>query len=171
MKSAMSELRARTAGTHTAVDALFSAYDLGDRHAYGAFLRAHARALPAAEAVIARAAVPAYQARAPLLRADLKKMGHAVPYPLAFSIPDSGASAWGVLYVLQGSRIGGGVLAARVAANLPTTYLSARHKPGEWRARGEAFNSEARMHGNAWLDTATTAAEACFELHRRAGVP
>lgn len=168
----MTQLRARTAGDHARVDALFSTYDLGSRREYGSFLRAHARALPAAEGVVSGADVPAYGVRTTLLHADLHKMGEAVPDKLDFAIPDRGASAWGVLYVIEGSRIGGALLARRVPADMPKAYLSSRHERGEWRAFGEALNAEARDHDDTWLDSAVAAAKACFDLYcQSAAVP
>ena len=47
--------------------------------------------------------------------------------------PAGEAAAWGMLYVLEGSRLGGAMLAERVGPGLPRSYLSARHQPGDWR--------------------------------------
>ncbi len=168
MTSAMADLRERTMAAHARVDVAFSAYDLADKADYCAFLRAHARALPAAEAIIATDAMPRSRARTPLLRADMEKLRQAMPGPRIFEGSGEGAFAWGVLYVVEGSRLGGGILARRVSAGLPTDYLAAVHQPGEWRGVGEAINAEAQRHGKAWLDHAATAAEACFELFRAA---
>lgn len=168
MTSAMAVLRQRTMDAHARLDVAFGAYDLADKTDYCAFLRAHARALPAAEAIIATDAVPRFRARTPLLRADMEKLAQAMPVPRIFAGSGEGAFAWGVLYVVEGSRLGGGILVRRVAAGLPTNYLAASHQPGEWRALGEAINAEAQCHGQAWLDQAAAAAEACFELFRGA---
>lgn len=167
--SAVAELRARTAGAHAKVDRAFSAYDLGDRDDYRAFLMAHARALPVAECLIAQnPALPVSRARTSLLAKDMTALAQAMPLPLDFAGEGGGAAGWGLLYVVEGSRLGGGMLAGRVAAGLPTGYLGARHEPGEWRALGRAIDAEAIRHDAAWLDEVTVGANACFDLYRLA---
>lgn len=168
--SAAAVLRARTSAAHADVDDVFGAYDLGERAGYCAFLTAHARALPVVERLIARdAALPATRARMPLLVDDLAALGQAVPKPLVFDGTRGAAAGWGILYVVEGSRLGGGVFARRVATGLPGSYLNARHASGAWRALVGALDAEAARHDSEWLDDLTTAALACFDLYRRAG--
>ena len=168
--SAVQHLRASTAPSHDAVDAAFGAHDLRDAAAYGRFLHAHALALPAAEATLARhAGLPAWRTRTDLLAADLTDLNVALPTPFVFALPDLPGAAWGALYVTEGSRLGGVMLARGVPDTLPSRYLGARHLPGEWRALLAAIDQEAEAHGQAWLDGAVAGAQACFALYQRAG--
>lgn len=130
---------------------------------------AHARALPAMEAIItANPALPRTHARTPLLAADLATLRQAMPASPGFAGARDGASAWGILYVIEGSRLGGGILAGRVGRDLPAAYLGARHRSGEWRGIGDALNTEAARNDEAWIDRAVAAADACFERYARA---
>lgn len=126
-------LRQISRRAHEAVDAAYSAYDLAVSQQYCAFLEAHARALFAAEAFLHMCPVIAdWRPRASLLREDLKELGIAEPAVLSLVIQPSTPEAWGVLYVLEGSRLGGRVLSARVPPGHPKAYLSAGHAKGEW---------------------------------------
>ncbi|MBS1103908.1 biliverdin-producing heme oxygenase [Gluconobacter sp. Dm-62] len=132
----LAELRHVSRKAHEAVDAAFSHFELSDPKSYGAFLTAHAHALVAAEAYLSRhaASVPPWRPRLGLLKDDLQQMGLPVPSALhEISSQDEGA-ALGVLYVLEGSRLGGRVLSGRVPEGLPTRYLSAVYQKGEWPA-------------------------------------
>ena len=132
-------LRAATAADHAMVDGRFGTLHLDDPVDYRRMLRAHARALPAVEAALttegegADGRLPAWRRRTPALLADLAGLGIEPPAPLAFAA-DSGAAQWGVLYVAEGSRLGGQLLARAVPVGQPHAYLSSRHRPGEWRA-------------------------------------
>lgn len=166
--SASAELRVRTAEAHARVDTAFSAYDLSHRAQYAAFLLAHSRALPVAEALIRdNVALPLSRPRTRLLEQDMRALDQAMPARLPFGCAASAAAAWGIFYVVEGSRLGGGILAKRVGADLPTAYLGARHEPGEWSAIRKAIDAEALQHDAAWIDGAVLAAEACFDLYER----
>lgn len=52
--------------------------------------------------------------RAALLRADIDQLGHQVSAPHGVSLPESMASIVGMLYVLEGSRLGGAMIARHV---------------------------------------------------------
>ena len=166
--SAVAALRARTADRHDEVDAAFAAFRLDRVDDYREFLLAHARALPAAEAVMAATPhLPEWRPRTPLLTRDLAELGVAMPPPLAFP-STSAAAAWGVLYVVEGSRLGGAMLARHVPADLPGRYLRAAFEPGEWRTLRAAVDAEAQRQGDAWQAQALAGAEECFALYRRA---
>ena len=166
--SASAYLRARTTPCHDQVDAAFGGFRLDRPSSYRAFLIAHARALAGAETALAgRSDLPAWRARMPLLSADLADLRVAPPPPLAFTV-EQGAAAWGALYVIEGSRLGGAMLARQVSAALPRRYLDAAFAPGDWRALRQALDGEADRHGSAWLETAVSGAEACFALYQRA---
>lgn len=166
--TAAAQLRTRTAPLHDAVDAVFGGFRLDDADSYRACLVAHARALPAVEAALARhPTLPHWHPRTALLAQDLAALGTAMPRPLPFA-PDDAAAAWGALYVVEGSRLGGAMLARQVGAGLPRAYLAAAHGAGEWRALRAAIDAEGARRGGAWLDAAVAGAAATFDLYRRA---
>uniref|UniRef100_UPI0035CC09D7 biliverdin-producing heme oxygenase n=1 Tax=uncultured Sphingomonas sp. TaxID=158754 RepID=UPI0035CC09D7 len=165
----MAHLRARTAHAHARVDATFGSYDLTNPALYADMLVAHARALPTAESlVVDDRDGPPLRLRTPLLAADLTMLGCSMPEPIPFAASILGGGRWGVRYVIEGSRLGGGVLATRVSIGLPTAYLSDRHEAGEWRSFGAVFDAEAARHPASWLSEAVVGAEACFDLYGRA---
>lgn len=159
-------LRGATRAAHEQVDAAFGRFAMDSVAGYRAFLIAHARALPTAEAVMrtlpfARTLAP----RTPLLAADLGEMGVAMPPPLPLPDPaagDGAARAWGTLYVVEGSRLGGALLAKSVPAGMPARYLNAVHAAGQWRAIRAAIDA-ADVDRTAMV----RAALACFDLYAR----
>ncbi|WP_293873554.1 MULTISPECIES: biliverdin-producing heme oxygenase [unclassified Sphingomonas] len=168
--SFVQQLRAATAGDHDTVDAAFGGFALDDAAGYRRFLLAHARALPAVEAALATAAddaLPAWRPRTPALAGDLRAMDAAMPEPFAFDASDD-AARWGALYVIEGSRLGGQLLARTVPAGLPAAYLAARHLPGEWRRLLAALDARAAACGAAWCEAALAGARATFALYARA---
>lgn len=167
--SAITLLRDATGGAHDVVDAAFGTHDLSSPDAYRDFLRAHARALPPAEAVMA--ALPFARTlppRASLLAADLAALGEPMPPALAFAPGDDDAVRWGVLYVVEGSRLGGGLLARQVAASLPAAYLGAVHGAGQWRAVRGAIDAAADGRSADWTARMVDGALATFDLYARA---
>ena len=128
-------LRSATRPDHAQVDAAFGHHDLATRAGYTAFLTAHARVLPAIETRLRPAELtPGWQGRAGALAEDLATLGTALPAPSPIAIPPGEAARWGALYVLEGSRLGGAVLAKSVPPDLPSAFLAATHAPGQWRA-------------------------------------
>ncbi|WP_018747252.1 biliverdin-producing heme oxygenase [Chitiniphilus shinanonensis] len=122
-ESLRQRLRSATAGHHARVDAAFGRFDLSRPDDYRAFLVAHARALWPLECGLEAAGVARLlpdwpeRRRRPALARDLAWLGAAVPdeariqpLPLADE-----AACWGALYTLEGSRLGGAVLARQVA--------------------------------------------------------
>ena len=167
--SARAALRAATAAKHDAVDAAFGRFDLTDPTSYGQFLTAHARALPAVEQALRQVeGLPAFALRSDLLRDDLTALGLSMPTLLPLAPPESDAAAFGALYVIEGSRLGGAMLARRVPESLPHSYLSATHAPGGWRAFGDLLDRAARAGDPGWIDRAAVAAEATFDLYAEA---
>lgn len=166
MPSVRLALREATAENHRRVDDAFGRFDLGSAGAYGDFLEAHARALPAVESAVAAAAPWAdFRPRAGCLLADIAKLGRAAPASPALA-PPSAAAAWGMAYVLEGSKLGGAVLAGRVAAGLPTTYLRGEG-PG-WRSFQDALEAAGSGQDETWLEEAKAGARAAFALFERA---
>jgi len=150
-------LRIATRADHERVDALFGHFRLDDEASYRLFLKAHASAIAALE--------PAAQpdaARLPLLRADLDALGETMPAALPLAPPADEAMRWGMLYALEGSRLGGAMLARQVAPGLPKAYLSAVHEKGGWVAFQQAMDAAA---GDAdWEQQAIAGAQAAFAL-------
>ncbi|WP_343527949.1 biliverdin-producing heme oxygenase [Sphingomonas sp.] len=165
--SASAVLRDRTGPAHEAVDAAYGRYRLDDRESYAAFLIAHARALPAVEAWLAdRAIAFPWRSRREALAADLAVLGRPMPDPLPFALPDDDAAGWGALYVIEGSRLGGVMLARQVEEGLPRRYLESGFGPGEWRQFRQALDAAAV--DQAWIARAVTAAEQVFALYGHA---
>ena len=163
----VARLRAVSAPDHDRVDALFGGYRLDEPESYARFLLAHARALPAAEAALAAAPeLPPWRTRRDLLATDLAALGRPVPAPLAFAA--EGAAAWGLLYVTEGSRLGGAMLARSVPPHLPSAYLAARHARGEWKRTLEEIETRAAAEDEAWRDEALAGARAGFQLYEAA---
>jgi len=133
--SVHAQLRADTRHIHEDVDQAFGSADLGRAAPYGEFLRKHGLALPPLERRLARVpGLPAFSPRLPMLTADLDALGIGLPEPLDPGPAPSLAEALGMLYVLEGSRLGGVMLSRQVGPGLPRSYLSAAHAKGEWRA-------------------------------------
>lgn len=171
--AARTALRAATEAEHARLDNLFDRFDLADADDYGRFLLAHAGALLAVEQGMdiagADRIVPGWpdRHRSALIRADLDALGLDTPDPLPFAPPADDAACWGTAYVVEGSRLGGALLARRVADGLPRTYLSAVHSKGAWRgfvaALDQALTSDDR------IDRAVHAARVTFGLFETAG--
>ena len=160
-------LRAATSTKHEEVDATFARYDFADPASYGALLAAHARVLPPIEQALAGyPGLPAFPPRTSALADDLVALGRSLPQPDAVPRPASPAEAWGMLYVIEGSRLGGVFLARSVPEGLPKAYLSAGHVRGGWRAMLDALDQAAE--GEAWLQQAITAATTTFDLYAAA---
>ena len=95
-------LREATMASHDRVDALFADFSLDNARDYADFLSAHSRALSALEP----AAQPD-QTRMPFLAQDLAALGVAPPQSLSLESAGGDGYRWGLLYALEGSRLGG----------------------------------------------------------------
>lgn len=137
-------LRQATADAHDLVDAAFGRFDLGRTDDYRNFLLAQAEVLPPLEARLAAAAsLPPWRPRLSLLARDLAALDTALPQPTRVDRLETPAEFLGALYVLEGSRLGGGMLARRVGPGLPREFLAATHLKGEWRALLAALDAAA----------------------------
>lgn len=162
-------LRETTRAAHERVDAAFARFDLADRDRYAAMLVAHARALPAAEAAMAGdATLPDWRPRTPLLVADLSDLDRDPPPVLPLTVPGGQAGLAGLAYVVEGSRLGGVLLARQVGEGLPCRYLSAAHRKGEWRALLGWLDRAETAGGAAWIEAALAGAAAGFALYQQA---
>ncbi len=133
-------LRDGTADYHDVVDDLFGRFDMTDPGQYAAFLTSHARALPAAEQALERGGISrivpdwAERRRSHLLRADLESLGRPMPPPIDLADLSSTDELWGAAYVLEGSKLGGALLAKRVPHHLPCAYLRFQGPKGAMKA-------------------------------------
>lgn len=153
-------LRDATAADHEIVDSTFAWFDLTLSASYTQFLMAHARVLCALEPTVS-GLWSGERARLPLLQADLADLGVAVTAD-ASPAAISDATGWGILYVLEGSRLGGRILAGRVGAGLPVRYLSAAHQGGSWRLFGDALEQAGGSGGDDWCAAAVAGAKLAF---------
>lgn len=149
---------------HQRVDAVYGCYSLDSASDYRAFLTAHARAVGALEALAAPAAP-----RLPLLWEDLAALGAPFPRALPVAAPNAPGFVWGLRYALEGSRLGGAMLARQVGEGLPKAYLSAAHGQGEWVQFQREMDNAAADGDAHWLDEAMLGARAAFALFEQAG--
>lgn len=135
-------LRAATAKDHAALDAVALTFDIESPSGYGRFLSASAVALTPLELALERAGVGAWlgdwpdRSRRAALSSDLVALGLAPPVTAAEPTPSRGFGV-GLLYVLEGSRLGARFLARRVrrsAPGLPTGYLGHGDEADLWRS-------------------------------------
>jgi heme oxygenase len=167
-------LRAATADLHAAVDARFSAdFDSGGA-AYGRFLTALGSVVPPLEAALEAAGVERLlqdwqrRRRSPFLQWDLRTLGLAVPAPLPVVPPRGEAGLFGMLYVLEGSRLGGKLLLRRALASpeprvrAATRYLGHGDGGELWRAFVERLEASAAVACSP--DAAIAGAREAFAL-------
>lgn len=139
--SLLQRLRGETAEAHRALDASldFSPAAL-DRARYATFVLGTWMVVnglePALIALLGADALPALdRSRRDTLVADLHALGVALPPAPAVPIPGTVAAAWGAAYVVEGSSLGGVVLARRVRDALGEPI--ARAATGYLRLRGD----------------------------------
>ena len=135
-------LRAATFQDHAALDAAVSALDFETAFGYAGFLWASAAALIPLELALERAGVGGWledwplRSRRAALALDLADLG--VPVPVSNLQPTpTRAFGVGLLYVLEGSRLGARVLAKRVrgaGADSPIAYLTHGDDARPWRS-------------------------------------
>ena len=103
----------------------------------------------------------------PQFARDLADLGEDMPPRLQLGYLDE-AGSWGALYVVEGSRLGGVMLARSVGTDLPSRYLAAAHAPGQWRAIREAIDTAGAHASPDWHDALLAGAAATFELYAKA---
>jgi len=172
MNDARAALRSGTTADHERLDALFGRFRLDDPADYRAFLTAHAMALPAIEHALddvgfaGRLADWPARRRANAIAADLAALGEAMPAPLDAPLLETAAAQWGAAYVVEGSRLGGAMLARGVAEGLPKSYLGTPQAPGAWRSFLLRLDEELR--DPLGITQATDAARATFAVFEQA---
>ena len=150
-------LRAATRSHHERIDRLIDFRRLPEPARYARVLQAFGAFLPAWEAAVADALPPGRRAwlagrsRAPFLSRDLEALGLAPPAPVRLPGFRNAAAAWGSLYVMEGSALGGQVITRSLAARglLPNSGGAYFHGWGEataamWREFRDLLEAELR---------------------------
>jgi heme oxygenase (biliverdin-IX-beta and delta-forming) len=157
----LANLRSATGKQHAALDAIIGPAVARSKASYARFLLGSFEPASAVEGAVERALGADFRAiRCPALRADLEDLGEEPP-PAAEPLHLTGeAEAIGAAYVLEGSALGGIVLAARVRDALgdavPTRYLLLRGR--EASARWRWFLGEIRRFDGRWSEATVAAA-------------
>jgi len=148
-------LRGQTREAHARLDGLWTDRALSDRLVYAAFLRGIAGAVVPLEDCVAAAGggavIPDWTARrrSAALLADLDGLGTGMRASRAVA-PAGGAEVFGILYVLEGSRLGGALLDRRAGASADPAVLANRRflqhgqGAGLWRSFLEQLEAAAR---------------------------
>lgn len=132
-------LRDRTQAAHSRLDALWEVHRLRERAAYTRFLQATAAALVPLETRLVDRGVASLlpdwdaRARAASVEADLLGLG-ASAVACAAPMLESEAELFGALYVLEGSRLGGAMIARAVAQSEDEAVLANRRYLGHGQA-------------------------------------
>lgn len=139
-------LRAATAALHAEVDARFSGPFETDKNAYAAFLTALAWTVPSLELALEQGGVERLlpdwplRRRSEALERDLDILGVPVPVATSVDVTADEARLFGRLYVLEGSRLGGSLLAKRACGHADpqvraaTNYLAHGAGADFWRS-------------------------------------
>lgn len=137
--------------------------------AYGQALAALHGAHGAIESLLADFAPAAIlPRRLPDLESDLAALG-VTPCPLTIDVPLAGSDAekLGMLYVIEGSNLGGVVIARQLATSLPATAPRSFFGGAEGHPRWQRFWVFAQSRiSNGDADLAATAACATFAFYR-----
>lgn len=163
-------MRTATAAAHERVDRIFGDYDLADREAYRAFLLAQAQPLATVEAAIDAfdpvAVLPDWteRRRFPLIAADLADLDAPIPPPEPLRLTTA-AAVLGAIYVLEGSRLGGALLARNVPMDLPDRFIRCPAAPNRWRGLIEVLDRT--LVTDDQRDAAVSAARTVFDLFWR----
>jgi len=167
-------LRAATADLHAKVDARFVRSFEGSAADYAGFLSIMAAGLLPAERALERASiheiVPDWdeRRRATLLLDDLQALGAAPPREADPPLVEGEARQLGIVYVLEGSRLGGKVLLRRALSHpdsrvrAATRYLSHGADRDLWSSFLVRLESSAAVNGAP--DEAVAGARAAFAL-------
>ncbi|MDI6652725.1 biliverdin-producing heme oxygenase [Gluconobacter japonicus] len=165
----LTKLREVSRTIHEQVDRAYSGFSLSDAASYTAFLQAHGRVLPQVEAWLKTVVkLPSWRERTEYLRSDLVELGHDLPECLDWQPPSGIGAPLGVLYVLEGSRLGGKMLAAQVGEGLPHTYLSAGHEKGGWPAFLQTLRERLQDADDGYRQSVMDGVTSAFDLFRRA---
>ncbi|MGR3759804.1 biliverdin-producing heme oxygenase [Roseobacteraceae bacterium NS-SX3] len=165
-------MKAATEADHGTLDRLVSRWDLSQQESYADFLRLHSALVPPLEnwlaACGAAALLPDWpmRQRTDALLSDLRALSLPPLEPVPVALEPCLPSAAGVLYVLEGSRLGGKVLARRAAAaetELPASFLLHGADQRLWQSFLNWLNGQNFSIGGK--HRAITSARAVFSLY------
>ena len=171
-------LKEHTRIAHQKVDLQFSRFELANPLGYRNFLEAHDAVLPHCERVLALSGaawlIPDWPSRLRTLalEQDLRVMGGHASAGMAPMVVLAPAAVFGMMYVLEGSRIGGAVLATRLCSNSgphcrdATRYLLHGKGIGLWPSFVAALNTAPQVLSD--IDTVLASALRTFELFEAA---
>ncbi|GGJ89881.1 biliverdin-producing heme oxygenase [Pseudomonas matsuisoli] len=169
--SARAFLKQASASLHEDVDQAFSSYSLATRDGYLGFLQAHAWALSQIEPTIEQAGVdrivPDWHARRRrhAIAEDICALEAAPPEANALAVEIDDATLWGILYVLEGSRLGARYLSRQVGNGAdwqadeppPLAYLTHGQDTALWpqflqqlEAASAELDQERLLEGVRW---------------------
>ncbi|NJC02460.1 heme oxygenase [Xanthomonas sp. 3272] len=147
--SAALVLRHATQDTHRLVETVPLMQALGqgrvDRAAYALILRRHHALLAGFEAQLSDWLSTLigtgwqYRRRVPALREDLHTLGQPPQAPIAAPAAGNDAARWGMLYVIEGSQLGGRIIARTLRKQQPALADALRYfelandDPAGWR--------------------------------------
>ena len=160
-------LKAATDDVHRALDDRLSRLNLAERSDYRRFLLFQAQTIPAMEDALAHAGLDrliggwSATRRSEALRADLDALGEPAPAPVNAPSISGTAEVLGTAYVVEGSRLGGRVLARQVGGGFPASFL-ASETLGPWPALIAVLDT--CLYSDALLGEAQDAALRCFAL-------
>ncbi|EKQ59196.1 heme oxygenase [Xanthomonas citri pv. malvacearum str. GSPB2388] len=174
--SAALALRHATQDAHRLVEAmpLMQALAQGqvDSAAYGQILRRHHALLAGFEARLGNWLTTLvgngwhYRRRVPALRDDLRALGQQPDLPAALPASADDAARWGMLYVIEGSQLGGRVIARNLRKQQPALAGALRYfeladgDPAGWRRFQAALDR--RLATPSARDAAIGGAQAMF---------
>ncbi|AZR32693.1 biliverdin-producing heme oxygenase [Xanthomonas vasicola] len=174
--SAALALRHATQDAHRLVEAVPLMQALGqgqiDSAAYAQILRRHHGLLAGFEAQLSDWLTTLvgngwhYRRRVPALREDLRALGQQPDLPVALPSVADDAARWGMLYVIEGSQLGGRMIARSVRKQQPALAGALRYfeladdDPAGWRRFQAAL--ERRLDTPSARDAAIDGAQAMF---------
>ncbi|WP_158285663.1 biliverdin-producing heme oxygenase [Pseudohoeflea suaedae] len=168
----LERLRAETAEAHDELDSAHDGGAFAGLAAYGRFLEAQARIFPVAEAALAASGeyrtLPDWDRRfrADALIADLATLGIAPPQSMPFELQDRPGAATGLAYVLEGSRLGGKLIARKLAQaglhDAPTSFIAHGADQRFWQSFTAWLAN--RHPDEAFGDAAVASARTAFAL-------
>lgn len=167
-ESLLARLRSATSARHATLDRALGPAVSRSRASYARFLASSFVAVTALEGAVERSLGDGHRARrGALIRTDLEALGVAIP-PCGptYELEDE-AAAFGCAYVIEGSALGGVVLARNVrdelGSDVSTAYLALRgvETTARWRwflTELDAFSCRAGDVGHAGACRAAVAA-------------
>ena len=162
-------LKSATDEAHERLDALIAQLDLSDPDDHARFLRIHSAVLPSLEDALERGGLDAIlprwrdHRRTQALDADLAAIGSGRAEPVPLPALDSIPAMLGAAYVLEGSRLGGQVLAGQVGAGLPCKFLGERGNIAPWPTLIAALDR--LLKSEVDLDQAKATAHQVFDAY------